>query len=37
MQNNINRKAAKISVLASSNIYKYDDVTTKEILLSNQR
>ena len=36
LQYDINRKAAKISVLSSEKIDKYQDLTGKEILPSNQ-
>ena len=34
---NINREAAKISALSSGKIYKFEYLTSKEVLLSNQR
>ena len=34
---NINREAAKISVLSSGKIDKFEYLTSKEVLLSNQR
>ena len=37
LQYNINKEAAKISVLSSSNIDKYEYLTGKEILPSNQQ
>ena len=37
MQYNINREAAKISVLSSGKINKYENLTGEEILPSNQR
>ena len=37
VQCNINRKAAKISTLSSSKIEKYEFLTDKEILLSDQK
>ena len=37
VQCNINREAAKISTLSSSKIEKYEFLTDKEILLSDQK
>ena len=37
LQHDINRKAAKISVLSSGKIDKYEYLTVEEILPSNQR
>ena len=37
LQYNINREAAKISSLSSSKIHKYEYLTGKDILLSNQQ
>ena len=37
LQNNINRKAAKISALSSGEIYKYEYPTGEDILPSNQQ
>ena len=37
LQNDIKRKAAEISALSSGKIDKYEDLTGKEILPSNQQ
>ena len=37
LQYNINREAAKISALSSGKIDKFEYLTSKEVLLSNQR
>ena len=37
LQNNINREVAKVSTLSSGNIDKYEYLTGKEILPSNQK